>query len=84
MPSATFRTAQNSLSCLCHLIPYPAGRYASLAAFKHEVVGPFAMSELEQQQACRVSVSHDSALPEPQNKQQQQQGVSMSAPASSE
>lgn len=42
------------------------GLVPSLQAFRSEVLGPFILSEADFREACRVSVKHDSSLPEPQ------------------
>ena len=36
-----------------------------LRAFKHEVLGPFVLSEAAHAEACRASISHDGSLPHP-------------------
>lgn len=49
------------LLCLTALVGY----HASLSTFTREVAGPFLLSADSFDQACRVQVSHEGALPVP-------------------
>eukprot|EP00197_Chlamydomonas_leiostraca_P004794 CAMPEP_0202870166 /NCGR_PEP_ID=MMETSP1391-20130828/14819_1 /ASSEMBLY_ACC=CAM_ASM_000867 /TAXON_ID=1034604 /ORGANISM="Chlamydomonas leiostraca, Strain SAG 11-49" /LENGTH=509 /DNA_ID=CAMNT_0049550657 /DNA_START=81 /DNA_END=1610 /DNA_ORIENTATION=- len=47
-------------------IPHcPRGRYATLATFKHEVLGPFLLGPDQVSEACKVPMAHDSSMPQP-------------------
>jgi len=48
-------------------IPHcPTGKYAVLAEFKEEVVGPFLLQQSDIKEMCKVPIQHLGALPTPQ------------------
>lgn len=59
------------LSCCCpsYSLLSADPTVLDLATFKHEVLAPFILSEEQHAQACRMSISHDSAMPQPEEEE---------------